>query len=396
MSACSGVALRHPRVLKLRSKAASGLTSGSKGPLLRVLLILVLIAPLLSRATHADDLYDVRVEVASRTVEDRKLGASEGLRVMLSRLSGQVKLPPGSVEVRRALAAPDRYYSQYRYMTTDRYDELGQPITELWLRYSANAVRRLLDEASLPLWTLNRPTLVVWLVERAGSGTDMVGDPLHPVLRQVAAQAALRGLPLVIPKMDAVDLAAVDARDLSRSNMSVLSAASRRYGAELILIGRAEQLDADNWRVSWTSWDQGESRNISRAGSAAVVAKAPIDLVTDALVRRFTVAAGQAGILRVRVRGIDSIGDYAALLDYLGGLSYVQGVNVVSLIAPDLVVDIATGTDGQRFMELLKIEARLVAQVEEPDARNAYVPPAGLETYDRPAATEALQVQWRG
>jgi hypothetical protein len=380
----------------LKSKAGSGQRSGSVKRSVLVLLIVGLIASLLSRATYADDLYDVRIEVASRSVEDRKLGASEGLRVMLSRLSGQVKLPPGSVEVRRALAAPDRYYSQYRYMTTDRYDELGQSITELWLRYSANAVRRLLDEASLPLWTLNRPTLVVWLVERAGSGTDMVGDPLHPVLRQVAARAALRGLPLVIPKMDAIDLAAVDARDLSRTNISVLSAASHRYGAELMLIGRAEQLDADNWRVSWTSWNQGESRNISRAGSAAVVAKAPIDLVTDALVRRFTVAAGQAGILRVRVRGIDSIGDYAALLDYLGGLSYVQGVNVVSLVAPDLVVDIATGTDGQRFMELLKIESRLVAQAQEPGARGAYVPPAGLETYDRPTASEALRVEWRG
>ncbi len=396
MLACSRVTLRHPALSNLKSKAGSRLGSGSMSRVALMLAFLGLLTPLLSRATHADDLYDVRVAVASRSVEDRKLGASEGLRVMLSRLSGQVNLALGSVEVRKALAAPDRYYNQYRYRATDRYDEWGQPITELRLRYSANAVRRLLDEASLPLWTLNRPTLVVWLAERAGSGTDLVGDPLHPVLRAVAARAALRGLPLVIPKMDAVDLAAVDIRDLSRSNLSVLTAASRRYEADLLLIGQAEQLDADNWRVNWTSWDRGTSRNLSRTGSATVVATAPIDGVTDALVRRFTVAAGQSGILRVRVTGIDSIGDYAALLDYLGGLSYVKSVAVVSLIAPDLVVDIATGTDGQRFMELLEIESRLVAPVEQREVRDAYVPAAGLEPFDRPVATEALQAEWRG
>jgi hypothetical protein len=47
-------------------------------------------------------------------------------------------------------------------------------------------------------------------------------------------------------------------------------------------------------------------------------------------------------------------------------------------------------------MELLKIESRLVAQAQEPGARGAYVPPAGLETYDRPTASEALRVEWRG
>ena len=81
-----------------------------------------------------------------------------------------------------ALASPERYLRSYSYERDD----------SLWLRldYDERAVRALMEEAGLPLWTANRPRVLVWLVINDGSGRRFVSaaetPAAHDTLREIS------------------------------------------------------------------------------------------------------------------------------------------------------------------------------------------------------------------
>ena len=312
-------------------------------------------------------LFDVQVDVRSRSLEDRRRGAQRGLRQVLTRLTGLQDVPD-SAALDAALEAPERYYTQYRYISTDRIDDLGAPVTTLRLRFAAPALRRLIGAADLPLWTLRRPTVAVWLVERQGSEAVFVTDPEHPLLRAVLEQARRRGLPVLLaPGSEAA--VRVTAADVWRAREVPLASASRALGASLVLAGRAEALGPDlvpgaepeDWRARWVTWLDDEPRRLSLAGPPDQVGAPVVDSLADALANRFTVAGGQRGVLRVRVDRIGSVADYAAVLSYLMGLSYVDSTQVVSLQGDQLVLDVATGSGAAQFLDLLGVDNRLRA-----------------------------------
>jgi len=216
-------------------------------PIFRLLLGVALLAtaPFVSLSVTAaedDRLYNVGVDVASRSLEDRRKGAAKGLETMLTRLSGLTTLPQS-------------------------YDELGQPLTQLNLQFSPRALRSLMLSAQLPLWSLNRPRMALWLVESTTSGTEIVDDPEHPVLAAALGRANYRGLPSVVPSISG-GLGGLSVRNLVNRETSALRRAADRAGAELMLVGRAQQVSPEEWQVRWTSWGSGSSsQNLNLTGS---------------------------------------------------------------------------------------------------------------------------------
>ncbi len=311
-------------------------------------------------AIAADDgrLYNVGVDVASRSLEDRRLGAAAALQVMLTRLSGLTDLPE-SEALRAAAARPERYYSQYRYFNTSRYDELGQPLTELNLQFSPPAMRSLMLEARLPLWTLNRPRLAVWLTERFGAGNDVIEDPSHPLLAAVLERAQYRGMPTVTP-----GLMGLNASALWNLDQAALQEAARQQGAEFVLVGRAEQRGPDDWQVDWTSWG-GDAQQIRLGGSLEAASAPAVDALVNSLVNEYTVAGGEAGTLELIVENVSAVEDYAQVLQYLSTRSYVENVNVAGLIGDELSVLVTTTGSAEKFMQLLAIDSRLIASTRD-------------------------------
>ena len=319
-------------------------------------------APFVSLSvTAAEDnrLYNVGVDVASRSLEDRRKGAAKGLETMLTRLSGLTTLPQSSA-LRSARAKPERYYAQYRYYSTNRYDELGQPLTQLNLQFSPRALRALMLSAQLPLWSLNRPRMALWLVESTASGTEIVDDPEHPVLAAALGRADYRGLPSVVPSISG-GLGGLSVRNLVNRETSALRRAADRAGAELMLVGRAQQVGPEEWQVRWTSWGSGSSRqNLNLTGSTERATTQAIDKVVNTLVNRFTVAGGEAGTLELVVENISAVKDYAELLKYLSSRSYIENVNVGGLRGDELSLRVTTTGSAEKLMQLLAVDSRLV------------------------------------
>lgn len=363
-----------------------------------------------AHAAQDQKLYNVGVDVASRSLEDRRAGAAKGLEVMLTRLSGLTDLPR-SKALSRALASPDRYYAQYRYYSTDRYDELGQPLTQLNVQFSPPAMRSLMLEAQLPLWTLNRPRVAVWLAEQSGGGTDIIEDPEHPLLAAVLDRASFRGLPAVVP-----GIAGVSAREVMNRDSTALRAAADRVGAELVLIGRAEQLGPDDWQVRWTSWGRtgsGNGRSLNLQGSLMSSSTPAVDSVVNELVNEFTVAGGEAGTLELIVENIDAVNAYAQMLKYLSSRSYIERVDVAGLSGDELSVLVTTTGSAEKLMQLLAIDSRLIKSTRPVKSRALSSDPAptslpGTPSEDTPEygsrsaipvtviADERLRMAWQG
>lgn len=379
------------------------------GPFWRLSVALLLVGwalavPVARAATAADQLlYTVGVDVQSRSLEDRRKGASAGLEVMLIRLSGLTTLPK-SQALASARRTPDRFFTQYRYYATDRYDELGQPLTQLSLQFSPQAMRALMSKAQLPLWTLNRPKVAVWLAERSGNGTDLIEDPTHPLLAAALRRADYRGLPTVVPGLAGVSATAVWNRD-----QTALRRASERVDAELLLVGRAEQLGPDEWQVRWTTWSNRQGKNLTLSGSVSSASDAAVDMVTNTLVSRFTVAGGAASMLQLIVENVSEVDDYAQLLKYLSARSFVKSVSVAGLAGDELTLDVSTTSSPEKFMRLLAVDSRLIEstaprRLRSLPATNATIPvgPDGPDFGSRTAVAvpeivdAQLRVAWQG
>ena len=340
--------------------------------------------------------YRVNVPVESRSVEDRRSAAAQGLRVMLTRLTGLTEIadtPP----IVAATQNPEDYFSQYRYVRTTRYDEWGQLITELQVTFVPAALRRLQAAAELPLWPLNRPRVILWLLEDDGFEAErLISDPEHPLVDALLAHGRWRGLPLVLPFADAVDVAKITSREALRGDAAAVARASERYGAQISLLGRAERLDSDSWSVRWSAYQDGRPQRLRLSGGLANVALAPVDLIADALVAQFTVAGGSVGNLALEVDGIRSVASYGGVLSYLGGLSYVSEVSVRELRGSRLLLDVTTGSDAAKFLQLLAVDARLIAREAPALAGTPAADPAVADPRSLPAVTAGvLQVSWQ-
>jgi len=327
---------------------------------------IVMLAAVCVEAAPVPWLYDVDVDIADRSADVRAAAAREGLATVLTRLSGLANLPDSPV-LDAALSSPDRYTLQFGYGERERE---GERIPLMRFRFSDAAVLRLVTDAALPLWSSNRPTLMVWVTVEQDGARDIVGaDGGNPLAEALLARARFRGLPLVLPLMDLDDQLDVSPGAVWGNVTPVLRGASVRYGADDLLIGRADVAPSGRWHAEWrygaavndeASFAAREESFTVEGASAEEIADAAVDHVVDALVTRFAVAAGDEGELRLEISGVTDLAQYAGVLRYLQSLEFVSDVRVVEVDRERVALVLATRTPWDRFSDLLALDGRLV------------------------------------
>lgn len=328
-------------------------------------------------------LYNVQVPVASQTDAERQRATRHAFVEVLGRVTGSAQVPMTSA-IAAALAAPARYTRRYQFTSTTPETGLPQPNGNALLfdvGFDPGAVLALLRDAQLPIWGANRPTVLVWLAVRGGGRNAIVAAGEANTVEGWAAalrkRARQRGVALALPLMDL--------RDLETSTAAVwgffwehLEAASRRYGADLILVGRAT-LGHDGW---WTDWElsqlarfdsptfaagdepptAGSGLNMRyhhQAGTLQEAARAAVDEVADALAVRFAVRGDSARGFQVTVYGAQTVNGYATLLDHLGAQEYIERVDVLAATPRTLDMRLHTRSDAAQLAELLAQDDRL-------------------------------------
>ena len=120
--------------------------------------------------------------------------------------------------------------------------------------------------------------------------------------------------------------------------------ASRRYSADVILVGRLRQAGAEGAQVRWALFVAG-SQTSEWVGDLAAGPR----ITADILGQQLATFAAEAGAITLTVRDIYTLDDYARVLNYLRSLSIVEQVGVSRVIGGAVEFSVTARSDSERL-----------------------------------------------
>lgn len=324
------------------------------GPALGALVCAAFLAlPMQARADVA--VYQSVVPLAGATEADRNAAFGDALRAAAVRASGQLDAGSSPV-IASAATQPARYIQQYS-TTADHMLKVG---------FEARAMDRLMQQAGLPFWPLERPVTVVLLVVPtvAGGERAVLASERVPERLEVERAAATYGLPVTWPQQP---VAASQVRAMLAGAQG--TPAPDAWGGQAVLAGVQT-----GGTVAWSYSDGGvpaRAEGTLRDGAG---------LAVGTLAARYAPPSSRGTTtIAIRVGGIEDLRAYAALVDYLESLSLVREVGVDGLADRVVSLDVTLRGDLgllRRIVALGKhlvpVEASGTDGVSAPDFR--YVP----------------------
>ncbi len=338
--------------------------------LLQLMSLLLLLFPVLpAEAGDVAGLNEALVVVNSRDDErERQQGFSTALREVLVKLTGRTDTNANPLIV-RALAAPQSYVETWTYRSLPagnpaQPEQIGMQVT-----YFQAGLQQLLNDAGIPVWPQNRPDTLLWVTVQDELGERYLAAPLPAdggeVLEQLQGAAVLRGVPLLLPLLDFEDLRALPLEQLWNFDIETLRRAALRYLSESILavrvfrslrgdvIGRAVYLFRD--RV--LEFEALESPLDSfLAGS--------LDMVAQELAAHYAIllsGVDNSTEVLLTVDGLRNPADYAGLLQYLGGIAAVNGVQLLGVEGGSVQLQLRTGGQFRQLIESIALDRRMSA-----------------------------------
>lgn len=332
-----------------------------------------------SLAEKVEGIYSASALVADTSAEQRDAAANQMLLEVLVRASGTERVlvhqaPADFMEdpevyaehpkfaLWRSLTQASNLISQYSYSNTNQILRLeqGQTVTAqlLELTFDELGVKRLLQGLHAPIWDANRPKVLIWLALDSRNGQNLISpDTNAPLSKVLQDQSALRGLPYSFPSLSSSNNMFSYVWNLDEE---MIVRRSLAYQADAILIGKV-QSRGEEWGVSWNMFLGAQSVDYStttaKLGEALVVG---IDFATEELAQRYASQAGQgAGTYTLVISEVNKVQDYAALNNYLQGLSLTKGLRLVESSAEGLVYELQLSGGLDQLRANLSLDGRL-------------------------------------
>jgi len=254
-------------------------------------LFLALLALFLSVPSFADtdSLYQVREPLAADTDAEQNIALSHAFDTLLLRLTANPQMAADGLRTLRQDPLP----------LINRYAKQGQ---ELVVEFDPTGTLRLLQEQGLPLWSGQRPLLLLWWTEsRGGTENYLLGDAQSgsKALQQAAQH---RALPIRLP------LADLPEQLIPAGQSAELLEAAQRYNTDGLLQVQVQD-SGRQLQASWTLYLNGETQNGTAMGmDRETLADLLLLAVSQRLAERFAIAsstAEESQTLNVEIRGIN-------------------------------------------------------------------------------------------
>jgi len=343
------------------------------------LLLGLLVLSCAARAEQVEQLFEAQVPVAGQDAGARDTAAREALRRVLVKVGGSRRVldnPDVTAALRNAPTLLLQYYFQHaEYPPRD--DEAESSQLMLHASFQPNAVLDILRRAGEPLLSANRPGTLVWLVLDEGEGPQLLSrEPGGMAIDWLGVHAGVRGVPLLFPLLDLEDSLAVTPQQVAGLDMDAVLQASRRYGANSVLMGRLVRSSEGAWMVEWQhhvgeEWVYGQAS----ASSLVQATEQITDAVAETLAQRFAVRAeiDHSEQLRVRVDGVRSYVVYEQLAKLLQGLASVRGLRLALVDRDSLFFDLITDANPDAVQRELTLLAPLRAEGDAAALRYRWV-----------------------
>ena len=307
--------------------------------------------------------------------DERADAIRRGMTLLLTRITGRQQAA-AYPELRELIDnAGGRYFAGYD----------NPPGNEVRVSFNAFEVNQTLTRLNMPIWGEERPATLLWLAADFGNGerAELMADDRAPPLRagvvagvpsqplsdeaaelfdeitrEILRAADERGLPLVLPELDAEDRMYVRFADVWGAFDPVVERAAERYDVEAILIARVVGTELGT-EVNWTV-----RRGERRETLTTPLARMGIDWLADEFAAQYTTIGG-ARLTWVTIRGIRSWTDWR-VVDVLSSLSIVESAVPDSIVGDDLVLRVAARGDDDQLARLLTLDGRLLRVDSEP------------------------------
>ncbi|MDO3384553.1 DUF2066 domain-containing protein [Gilvimarinus sp. SDUM040013] len=330
------------------------------------LLVLSVWAVVPVSADQTVELYSAEELVKSQSEVQRAAAAKHALERVLVRVSGSLQ----SIEsptVKQALANAQEYVYEYSYASTEQtlLSANGEqvPASKLNLKFSAALVEQLLRDAGLSYWPANRPNVLVWAVENNGDGLRMVTDTA--TWSAVREQAQLRGLPITVPVFDLEDHLAMPEQSLWQLDEERILDASERYRADAILALRYSALSDGSYRGDWQLLHSEGDQSFDGQGQSGdeLMLKA-INSAADRFANVYAIRPSESGAASIvmLIENADSFGDFKTVERYLSSLAVVRRVEMYSVAANGLTLQLFTEGDVAQLENTLALTQTLVPE----------------------------------
>ena len=364
-------------------------------------LVCLILSPGSPAATF-DDLYTVSVSLDGQARDERADAIRRGMGLLLTRITGRQQAA-AYPELKELIDnAAGRYFAGYDVL----------PGNQVRVGFNAFEVNQALERLNMPIWGEERPLTLVWIATDFGDGqraeleeddepggisagpvsgiaseplTDDAEDFFDGVAQEILTAANERGLPVVLPKLDAEDRRNVRFADVWGGFDRFVARAAERYDVDAVLIGRIVMTQL-GLEVKWTvqRGDRQDTLTTPRA-------RMGVDWLADEFASEGATVGG-ARLTWVTLREIRSWPD-TRVLDYLDSVSIVESVDIDSVTGNEYVLRVAARGDDTQLERILALDGVLSRVVNAPGL--VYVPawrasPETLGAPDSPGAPETL------
>lgn len=168
-----------------------------------VVAVVLLLCCSAARAVRLEQPYAVDVPVASQSADDRAAAECTGLLLVLEKLSGQ-RLD-GQAPISAAQSKAENFVAQFSYLQ-DRTSDGKILNWRLHLVFEQNAIDKLLRDAGIALWPLDRPQVLLMAVDAQNQWLSASDEAEKAAtIRRAGVE---RGIPLLLADAAAVDVTA--------------------------------------------------------------------------------------------------------------------------------------------------------------------------------------------
>jgi hypothetical protein len=316
----------------------------------------------MSFAEKSVDLYTMSTLVVNQSEQVRRQAAMNGMANVIVRLSGS-RASLDSPEVSNAIKNASNYLYQFSYQSTDKTLTIAgasQPATRLIMRFSQAPLEKLLQDARLPVWSSNRPDVLVWTADN-NKGQNYVSAS-SSIGQSLKSAAISRGLPIVSPVLDLEDRKALSVSRLWALDEGSIRVASTRYQADAVLAGRFSKR-RQQWTGNFILLHQGKTHYFTASGERqSAIANSVIDQVTEYFASIYAVVPGSSdgsNAIVLQVNNISDFARYTQVLSYLEKLPLIDTFMLSNVDSEQLQVTVNLNTDLERFLTTLELDKKL-------------------------------------
>ena len=344
-----------------------------------LLLTLPLISWEHSAALQVSGLYSQQIPVTNDGEAERNRAFREAFAAVVVKVSGDPRWLE-NLAIERAIAQAQNYVEATSYIS----ESIQLPLEDntlpldsdeeqfytaeqriISVNFAAALINELLEDAGIPVWDDNRPSVLVWMVLQNSAGDrEFLTVGSNPEIVKVMQDfAAARGLPIIFPVLDFEDRRSLSENIAWNLDEAAISSASERYGADSILAGRLHFTASGELVGLWQFRFQEETDVFDGFDSELKsYLYDPLNRITTQLAGYFAILPESidGDTVRLRIDGIKNLNDYSSLLNYVENLGLVATVTTAEVDGERIELQLSLVGDTRQLYEQIALDRDLL------------------------------------